>query len=105
MSPFGLITSASSAANPTGYGIIRLRERGYHGQPPPTRIIVTTCTAERLVATASDYTQVYHERYMIEGTARKSSKAEQNLGSSTRSWGSAESATDSARRQRRPPWY
>ena len=34
--------------------------------PIPHRIIVTTCTAEQLLAAARDYAPVYYERYMID---------------------------------------
>lgn len=53
---------------------------GTDDYPIPHRIIVTTCTAEQLLATARDYAPVYYELYMIEGAARKSSKAERDLG-------------------------
>jgi Domain of unknown function (DUF5078) len=34
--------------------------------PIPHRIIVTSCTAEQLLAAARDYKPVYYERYMID---------------------------------------
>jgi hypothetical protein len=34
--------------------------------PIPHRMIVTTCTAEQILAAASDLTPIYYERYMID---------------------------------------
>jgi hypothetical protein len=34
--------------------------------PIPHRMIVTTCTAEQILAAASDFTPIYYERYMID---------------------------------------
>jgi Domain of unknown function (DUF5078) len=39
---------------------------GTDDYPIPHRIIVTTCTAEQLLAAARDYAPVYYERYMID---------------------------------------
>lgn len=53
---------------------------GTDDYPIPHQIIVTTCAAEQLLAAARDSTPLYYERYMLEGTARRSSKAERDLG-------------------------
>jgi hypothetical protein len=34
--------------------------------PIPHRMIVTTCTAEQILAAARDFTPIYYERYMID---------------------------------------
>jgi hypothetical protein len=34
--------------------------------PIPHRIIVTTCTAEQILAAARDFTPIYYERYIID---------------------------------------
>jgi hypothetical protein len=34
--------------------------------PIPHRMIITTCTAEQILAAASDFTPIYYERYMID---------------------------------------
>jgi Domain of unknown function (DUF5078) len=34
--------------------------------PIPHRIIVTTCTAEQILAAARDFTPIYYERYLID---------------------------------------
>ncbi|MFZ0713585.1 DUF5078 domain-containing protein [Mycobacterium sp.] len=34
--------------------------------PIPRRMIVTTCTAEQILAAARDFTPIYYERYMID---------------------------------------
>jgi hypothetical protein len=34
--------------------------------PIPNRMIVTTCTAEQILAAARDFTPVYYERYMLD---------------------------------------
>ena len=34
--------------------------------PIPNRMIVTTCTAEQILAAARDFTPIYYERYMID---------------------------------------
>jgi Domain of unknown function (DUF5078) len=34
--------------------------------PIPQRMIVTTCTAEQILAAARDFTPIYYERYMID---------------------------------------
>jgi hypothetical protein len=34
--------------------------------PTPHRMIVTTCTAEQILAAARDFTPIYYERYMID---------------------------------------
>lgn len=34
--------------------------------PIPHRMIITTCTAEQIFATARDFTPIYYERYMID---------------------------------------
>ena len=34
--------------------------------PIPHRMIITTCTAEQILAAARDYTPVYYERYIID---------------------------------------
>ena len=34
--------------------------------PIPHRMIITTCTAEQILAAARDFTPVYYERYMID---------------------------------------
>ena len=34
--------------------------------PIPHRIIITTCTAEQILAAARDFTPVYYERYIID---------------------------------------
>jgi Domain of unknown function (DUF5078) len=39
---------------------------GTDDYPIPHRIIVTTCTAEQLLAAARDYEPIYYERYMID---------------------------------------
>jgi hypothetical protein len=39
---------------------------GTDDYPIPHRIIMTTCTAEQLLAAARDYVPVYYERYMID---------------------------------------
>jgi hypothetical protein len=39
---------------------------GTDDYPIPHRILVTTCTAEELLAAARDYEPVYYERYMID---------------------------------------
>ena len=39
---------------------------GTDDYPIPHRMIVTTCTAEQILAAARDYEPIYHERYMID---------------------------------------
>jgi hypothetical protein len=34
--------------------------------PIPRRMIVTTCTAEQILAAARDFTPIYYERYMVD---------------------------------------
>jgi hypothetical protein len=34
--------------------------------PIPHRMIITTCTAEQILAAARDFTPIYYERYMID---------------------------------------
>jgi hypothetical protein len=34
--------------------------------PIPDRMIITTCTAEQILAAARDFTPIYYERYMID---------------------------------------
>ena len=34
--------------------------------PIPHRIIITTCTAEQILAAARDYTPIYYQRYIID---------------------------------------
>jgi hypothetical protein len=38
--------------------------------PIPHRMIITTCTAEQILAAARDYTPVYYERYIIDKSNR-----------------------------------
>ena len=38
--------------------------------PIPHRIIITTCTAEQILAAARDFTPVYYERYIIDKSNR-----------------------------------
>ena len=39
---------------------------GTDDYPIPHRMIVTTCTAEQILAAARDYAPIYYERYMID---------------------------------------
>jgi hypothetical protein len=39
---------------------------GTDDYPIPHRMIVTTCTAEQILAAARDYEPIYYERYMID---------------------------------------
>jgi Domain of unknown function (DUF5078) len=44
--------------------------------PIPNRMIITTCTAEQILAAARDFTPIYYERYMID-KHNKSPKVQQ----------------------------
>jgi Domain of unknown function (DUF5078) len=57
----GLALGVTAAAFP---GIASADATGDY--PVPHRMIITTCTAEQILAAARDFTPVYYERYVID---------------------------------------
>ena len=68
--PFSLLLRCGGAALVLGtatvacFGVAKADSTDDY--PIPDRIIVTSCTAEQLLAAGRDYKPVYYERYMID---------------------------------------